>query len=175
MKTPHRAAQLLVPIAILFAAGSAVAWGQARNEEPAGSYTALIAEVRQLRLAVEESSRQQSQIQGLSAYLSAQQSRLIQVGAQLDAVRQELTDASARSQEFANLLSGAQSEAAQATSVEEREQAYDMGRLFKQQAASAAERERQIRERESVLTQVLQTEESRWLDLMTRLEQSFTR
>ena len=38
-----------------------------------------------------------------------------------------------------------------------------------------AERERQIRERESVLTQVLQTEEARWLDLMTRLEQSFKR
>ncbi len=108
-------------------------------------------------------------------YLSAQQSRLIQVGAQLDSVRKELTDASARSQEFANLLSGAQSEAAQATSVEEREQANDMGRMFKQQAASAAERERQIRERESVLTQVLQTEEARWLDLMTRLEQSFKR
>jgi hypothetical protein len=47
--------------------------------------------------------------------------------------------------------------------------------MFKQQATAAAEREQQIRERESILTQVLQTEESRWIDLMTRLEQSVKR
>ena len=175
MKTTHRAARLLVPLAVLFAVASAVAWAQARNDEPGGSLSALIAEVRQLRQAVEESSRQQAQIQGLSVYLSAQQSRLMQIGAQLDALRTELTSASGQSQQFANLLSGAQTEAARATSVEEREQAADMSRLFKQQAAAAAERERQIRERESVLTQVLQTEEARWLDLMNRLEQSVKR
>ena len=175
MKTTHRAARLLVPLAVLFAVASAVAWAQTRNDEPAGSLSALIAEVRQLRQAVEESSRHQAQIQGLTVYLSAQQSRLMQVGAQLDAVRTELAAASARSQEFANLLSGAQTEAARATSVEEREQASDMTHMFKQQASAAAERERQVRERESVLTQVLQTEEARWIDLMTRLEQSVKR
>ena len=99
----------------------------------------------------------------------------MQVGAQLDAVRTELTAASAHSQEFANLLSGAQTEAARATSVEEREQAADMSRHVQAAGSGAAERERQIRERESVLTQVLQTEEARWLDLMTRLEQSVKR
>jgi hypothetical protein len=174
MKTSHRAAQVLVPIAILFAAGSAIAWAQARSEEP-GSMTALIAEVRQLRLAVEESSRQQAQIQGLSVYLSAQQSRLTQIGAQLDAVRHELTGATARTQEFANLLSGAQTEAARASTADEREEANEMARTFKQQAAAAAERERQIREREAVLTQVSQNEESRWVELVTRLEQSVRR
>ena len=111
MKTTHRAARLLVPLAVLFAVASAVAWAQTRNDEPAGALSALIAEVRQLRQAVEESSRQQGQIQGLSVYLPAQQSRLMQIGAQLDAVRTELAAASARSQEFANLLSGAQTEA----------------------------------------------------------------
>ena len=175
MTTRDRAARLLVPLAGLFVAATAITWAQAQRDEPACSWSALIAEVRQLRQAVEESSRHQAQIQGLTVYVSAQQSRLIQVGAQLDAVRTELAGAGARSQEFATLLSGAQAEAAQAKTVDEREQAVDMARMFKQQADAAAERERQIREREQVLTQLLQTEESRWIDLMTRLEQSVTR
>jgi uncharacterized coiled-coil protein SlyX len=174
MKTSHRAAHVLVPLAMLFAAGSAIAWAQARSDEP-GSMTALIAEVRQLRLAVEESSRQQAQIQGLSVYLSAQQSRLTQIGAQLDAVRNELANATARAQEVANLLSGAQTEATRASTAEEREQATEMARMFKKQAAEAAERERQIRERELALAQTLQNEEGRWVELVTRLEQSVKR
>lgn len=174
MKTSPRTAQLLVLLAILFAAGSAIAWAQARSEEP-GSMAALITEVRQLRLAVEASSRQQAQIQGLSVYLSAQQSRLTQIGAQLDAARNDLIGATASAQQFANLLSGAQTEVARASTAEEREQTTDMIRMFKQQAAQAAERERQIRERELALTQALQSEEARWVELVTRLEQSVRR
>jgi hypothetical protein len=121
MNTTHRAARLLVPLGMLFAAASAVAWAQAQSIEPAGSLSALIAEVRQLRQAVEESGRQQAQIQGLTVYLSAQQSRLMQVGAQLETVRKELASATERSQEFTNLLSSAQTEVARATTVEERE------------------------------------------------------
>jgi hypothetical protein len=47
MNTAHRAARLLVPLGMLFAAASAVAWAQAQSIEPAGSLSALIAEVRQ--------------------------------------------------------------------------------------------------------------------------------
>ena len=83
--------------------------------------------------------------------------------------------ATERAQQFANMLSGAQTEAARASTTEEREQATEMARMFKQQAAEAAERERQIRERELVLTQALQTEEARWVELVTRLEQSVKR
>jgi hypothetical protein len=92
-----------------------------------------------------------------------------------ETARKELASATERSQEFANLLSSAQTEVARATTVEEREQTTGMSRMFKQQATAAAEREQQIRERESLLTQVLQAEESRWIDLMTRLEQSVKR
>jgi hypothetical protein len=128
---------------------------QVRTGEESGSLSALVAEVRQLRVAVEESNRRQAEIQTLSVYLSAQQSRLIQIGARLDAVRNELTAAAGMSQQFAGLLTNARSEAAQAGDADARHQAMEMTRLFKPRAADAAERERQIRERESELSQAL--------------------
>jgi hypothetical protein len=41
-----------------------------------GSFAALVAEIRQLRVAIEQSTRSQTQTQALAVYLSTQQSRL---------------------------------------------------------------------------------------------------
>src|SRR5688500_4184791 len=65
-----------------------------------GSLAALTAEVRQLRVAVEDLARVQAETQALGVYLSAQQSRVQQVSAQLDAARKELETATVRSQAF---------------------------------------------------------------------------
>ena len=172
MNTRNR---LVSAIAFMILAATGATVAQVRTDDGGGSLTALIAEVRQLRLAVEESNRRQSEIQSLGVYLSAQQSRMIQVSARLDAVRNELNAANAQSQHFANLLANAQAEAAQATDVEARQQAVEMSRMFKQQAAGAAEREQQIRDRESELAQALHTEEARWTELIARLEQPVKR
>ena len=74
-------------LAILVFGCIAVVQRQEKNEAlGGGSLTALTAEVRQLRLAVEESMRSQAQTQALGVYLSAQQSRILQVASRLDAV-----------------------------------------------------------------------------------------
>jgi hypothetical protein len=88
--------RILFPIVVLFTAAEAGV-AQERPQE-IGSLAALIAEVRQLRAAVEESNRQQAQLQTVSVYLSAQQSRLVQISGRLEAARNQLGVAAQKSQ-----------------------------------------------------------------------------
>ena len=175
MTETRRFARFTVPVGLFCLLGAAVLWAQSQPGEPPASLGALVGEVHQLRLAVEDSTRTQSQIQMLSVYLSAQQSRMIQVTSRLDATRRELADAAARSKEAANLLANAQTEAVEATRPEERAQAADMVHMFKQQADVANAREQQLRTRETELLQGWQAEETRWADLIAKLEQSVKR
>jgi hypothetical protein len=58
-------------------------WAQGRTEgiDSATSLAPLTSELRQLRMAVEELTRSQTQTQALGVYLSVQQSRILQVAA----------------------------------------------------------------------------------------------
>lgn len=170
MRIPHRLGQLVTGLVVLVGAGTAVIWAQNTAPEP-GSLGALVAEVRQLRLAVEESTRSQSQTQALGVYLSAEQSRLIQVSSRLDAVRAQLAGAASQTRQFANYLATAQAEVRDAKTADDRAQAAGMVEMFKQQSDAAAAQEQQLRDRESELVQSFRAEESRWTDLITRLEQ----
>ena len=162
-------------VALVLVSGPVSALAQGQAQPAPDSLSTLVAEVRQLRLAIEESNREQSRVQYLAVYLSAQQSRLMQLNTRLDAVRTELSGAQAQSQAVAQLVAQAQAEAAAALGPEEREQAEKMGQMFKAQVASALEREQQVRNRESELAQILLVEEGRWTDLISRLEQSVKR
>ena len=168
-------ARFTVPVSVFCLLGAAVLWAQSQPGDVPGSLTALVGEVRQLRVAVEDSTRTQSQIQMLSVYLSAQQSRMIQVTSRLDATRRELADAAARSREAAIRVSNAQTEAVEAKRPEEREEAADMVHMFKEQVDAAAAREQALRAREAELLQAWQAEEARWAELITKLEQSVKR
>jgi len=158
---------------VLTVCGAAVLWAQ--NQTPDGTLGALIAEVRQLRLAVEESGRTQSQIQMLSVQLSAEQSRIVQLAARLDATRRDLTEASAHAKEAASLVARAQAEAADAADPDERAGSGGMLQIFKQQADVATGREQQLRAREAELLQAVQFEEGRWNDLIAKLADSVKR
>src|SRR5688500_14852551 len=84
--------------AILTAADEPQRAHESSREAPAiadGSLAALTAEVRQLRLSVEELARSQTKTQALAVYLSAQQSRLQQADQQLAVARRELDAATA--------------------------------------------------------------------------------
>lgn len=77
------------------------------SEAPArsdGSLAALTSEVRQLRLAVEELARSQSETQALTVYLSAQQSRMQQADQQLAAVRDQIASTTAVRQDLETRL-----------------------------------------------------------------------
>lgn len=137
---------------------------------PDGSLAALTAEVRQLRLAVEELARSQTETQALGVYLSAQQSRLQQADQQYAAARRELDSATAARDRIEAQLTDAMAEQPRATSAERRaelEQAIDD---LKYEQARVDRDLQQARNRENDLSRELQSEETRWNDLIARLE-----
>lgn len=154
---------------VLVGAAGATSWMQTATADP-GSIAGLTAEVRQLRVAVEQSTRTQSQTQALSVYLSAQQSRMVQLAQRLDRVRDDATAARARSQQIAGLLKMAAGDPDPSASAAERAEHNEMTRLFKAQVDQAAEEEQRLRAREAEMQQMMQQEEARWTDLISRLE-----
>jgi septal ring factor EnvC (AmiA/AmiB activator) len=80
---------------------------QQESIPPVASLAALTSEVHLLRVAVEKSTQTQTQLQGLSVYLSAQQSRLIQTSARVDTIRKDLDIAFRDSKTLADRLAAA--------------------------------------------------------------------
>ena len=163
-------------VALVFAAGSAaMVLAQEKNDAPNGSLAALTAEIRQLRVAVEESTRSQTQTQALGVYLSVQQSRILQGATRLESARKELDAVSLRSREIASQLENLQGEIIRVTEPQRRAQLEDANQQLKFEQRRVAEQEQQARAREAELSLALQVEESRWTDLITRLEQLIRR
>jgi len=110
-------------VVLVFAAGSAaVVLAQEKNDATNGSLAALTAEIRQLRVAVEESTRSQTQTQALGVYLSVQQSRILQGATRLESARKELDAVSLRSREIASQLENFQGEIVRVTEPQRRAQ-----------------------------------------------------
>jgi hypothetical protein len=163
-------------VVLVLAAGSAaVVLAQEKNDAPNGSLAALTAEIRQLRVAVEESTRSQTQTQALGVYLSVQQSRILQAATRLESARKELDAVSLRSREIASQLENFQGEILRVTEPQRRAQLEDANQQLKFEQRHVVEQEQQARAREAELSQALQVEESRWTDLITRLEQLIRR
>jgi hypothetical protein len=144
---------------------------QGRQEPADGSLAALTAEIRQLRLAVEEGTRSQAQTQALGVYLSAQQSRIMQVAARADAVRKDLDDVAARSREMAARLANLTEVSQQVSDSKERNAMEAEGRMLKRELANVAVQQQQLQNRDDELSQMLQSENVRWTELIARLEQ----
>jgi hypothetical protein len=162
-------------VATLIAVCVTTVLAQSRTDAPDGSLAALTAEVRQLRLAVEQVSRTQTQTQGLGVYLSVQQSRILQVANRLNAVQQDLDAATVRSQDLETRVATLTTELNRASEPQARAALEDQLRAFKAEGRHVDLELQQARSRESELTQALQLEESRWNDLISRLEQVLTR
>lgn len=135
-----------------------------------GSLAALTAEVRQLRLAVEELARSQSETQALGVYLSAQQARLQQADQQLDAARREVDTASAAREQIEEKLTALLAAQASATSPDKRAEIEGAIGGFRAEQGRLDRELQQARSRESELSQALRSEETRWNDLIARLE-----
>ena len=163
-------------VALVLAAGSAaVVLAQEKNDATNGSLAALTAEIRQLRVAVEESTRSQTQTQALGVYLSVQQSRILQAATRLESARKELDAVSLRSREIASQLENFQGEILRVNEPQRRAQLEDANQQLKFEQRHVVEQEQQARAREAELSQALQVEESRWTDLITGLEQLIRR
>lgn len=162
----------------LFLAGLAAlgtAGAQGLNQANDNSMAALTNEVRQLRVAVQEAGRSQTQIQALSISLTAQQSRLSQVNERLDKVHAELSTVAAGIGEGRRMMAEAQAEMSSAQSATQREQANDMFTMFKARVDQLTDEENRLRTRELELMNQFRVDEQRWLELVARLEEIIKR
>jgi hypothetical protein len=97
-------------IAIVTVTAASLVWAQdtrapdAPRAVSAGSLDGLTAEIRVLRVAIEDASRRRAQTEALGVYLSAQQSRLVQTASRLDAAAANARAASARVTELGQMV-----------------------------------------------------------------------
>ena len=171
-----RLATVVVIGALALTLSGAAAWGaqQAAAPDPENTLAALTAEVRLLRIAVEKSGQTQAQIQALGIYLSAQQSRLVQLAARADSLQRE-RDGQA---DQARRLSGDVTELEKLLLLPlttpggpSREDLQQQLTTVKRELASMTAMEAQAGARHSQASAELQTELGRWNDLIARLEQ----
>jgi chromosome segregation ATPase len=161
--------------AVLSAYLATVVVAQGKSEAADGSLAALTAELRQLRQAVEQLTRSQTQTQALGVYLSAQQSRIVQVAARLDSAQKDLDSASLRAQQVQSQLAVFSTELQRVVEPQKRDALEDALRATRAEQRSVELALQQARSRESELSQALQVEESRWNDLISRLQQVVTK
>jgi len=148
-----------------------VAQGTPAPVEPDAALRDLTAEMRRLRVAVEQAARAQAQTQALGVYLSVEQGRIVQVATRLESARRELEDLQAASRRLAADLASLESMLSREPDPESRRAIEMRQRATKQELDEMSLRDQQIRSREAEATQALQLEESRWGDLISRLEE----
>ena len=120
--------------------------------------------------AVQQLAQTQSQTQALGIYLSVQQSRVLQVSSQLDAVRKGLDTAAFQTSEVGSKLAELENELPRISDPAQRNAIQDGLRGIRREHGLLSAKEQQARNRELELSQSLQTEESRWSALISRLE-----
>jgi hypothetical protein len=135
------------------------------------SMAALTAEVRQLRIAVQELARTQTEAQTLGMTLSAQQGRIQQITQQLDAVRAGLAASAMTGQGFDMRLAGMRDELSRAGDREQRAALEEQIRAIEAERSTREVELQQVRAREDELSRALAQEEKRWNDTLARMEQ----
>jgi hypothetical protein len=157
--------------AIIVTAGCAATLVAQTSDTSVGSLRELTGEIRQLRFAIEQSTRTQTQAQALGILLSAQQSRILQVTTRLDAARKELDAVGQQSIHHTNELAMLDEAILKISDPNERAAVEDRSKGLKLEMKSMAAQEQQARTREAEMVQAWQQEEARWNDLIARLHQ----
>ena len=163
--------KLVAGIAVLSGAAVVTTLAQGLGPSGAGSLAELTAEVRQLKVAIQEAGRSQNQMQALNISLTAQQSRLAQVSARLDTAEEDLQQAIGRTWEAVAVITTAQNEPRPNITAEERAQLAEMVKMFRREADEAQTRENTARAKRDDLMNAFRAEEARWLQLVARLEE----
>ena len=161
----------LLVAAILASTCVAALVAQGTNRSDGGSLAELTAEIRLLRAAVEQSTRAQTQSHALGIFLSAQQSRILQVSDRLDASRVELNRATRDARSLVQELAAVEVHLQRVQDQAERLAIEDRQRALKREIEAAGAQEQQARVREGEFAEALQIEQARWTDLISRLQQ----
>jgi chromosome segregation ATPase len=146
-----------------------------RTREPAldapdGSLATLTAEVRRLRVAVEDLARTQTEAQALAMRVTAQQTRVAQVADRLNAVRKEVESATAHNQGVEARLAVLSFELSNTTERDARAALDDQIRAIKAEQTGFDFDLQRARSRENELSRALQLEETELNDLISRIE-----
>jgi len=166
----QRTALIAAPVVAALAVASATI--RATPQAPSTDITAsLLAEVHELRVAMERSASVAPRVQLTLARLNIQEQRTVSLSAQLDQVRQEQTRSSLETRKLASALEEVE-KALQTTLDAPQRRGYEFeGQGLKRQIAQQAAVEERLRSREAEAAQLLAAEQSRWVDLNTKLDE----
>jgi len=159
----------LVCLAVTATAFAGAQAGQPRS--PNDVLPGLLAEVHGLRLAMEQSAAVTPRLQLTLARLTIEEQRVTHLAAQLNDVRQQLagTDLALKraSEELADSEKRLQNEIDPA-----KRNAFESGLSYSElQIRQFTAQQQQLRTRENEAVPVLATEQNRWIDLNTRLDE----
>jgi len=132
---------------------------------------ALLGEVHSLRMAMEQSATIAPRVQLTLARLNIEEQRISQLVAQLDRARQDLTHAHGEWQKMRDELADAEKSLPIETD-EQRRRGFEFGIAeLKTRMKRQSGIEEQLRLGETEAMQNLSTEQSRWIDLNSRLDE----
>jgi hypothetical protein len=146
----------------------------ARAQAPASdvqTLQALLAEVHQLRIALERSTQVTPRIQIAVERLKLQQEQVARVARQLDDSRRELDNRRTDQPRIQQSLERLSSAAAQSTDPQKRKELEDVVSMTKLNAEQTEKSLQQMQVREGELASQLQSEQSRLTELNDRLDQ----
>lgn len=140
----------------------------AQTNPDAATIQALLAEVRQLRLAVERSLSLAPRMQLLMQRAQFQDQKVARVSQQLDEVRRQIAAETARQASVTDRLAKIEQDLSGETDAERRKQLEDMRAGLKMAAANSPDQH--LRARESELSNSLMGEQAILDDLNARLD-----
>ena len=135
--------------------------------ESDGSIAALTAEIRQLRVAVQELARSQQEAQTLSVTLSAQQNRVERAAEELQRIRENIGGMTFQIDQIDSRLSSLSEELSLATNLDRRQNLERQIRQARQDKDGFESRLQRARVQESELLRALQTEQGQFDDLVS--------
>jgi chromosome segregation ATPase len=131
----------------------------------------LLAEVRQLRIAMERAATVTPQIQLLGSRLSVQNERLARASHDHDTAKQELDELSAVLAQMAANIPELESRSAQESNPVQQRQLVQEQAAARERVSDLAAREQRLRARETELAAVLGAEETHWAELNRRVDE----
>jgi septal ring factor EnvC (AmiA/AmiB activator) len=159
-----------VAIALVVLALSALVAAASPQSTP-DPVPALLAEVRQLRIAIERSATVNPRIQLFTSRMALQDERVFRVARQVESLRDELDrlttqgrESAARNKQFEEMLAGE-------TDPQKRLELQETQRFTKIETELRAAREQLLRTREAEAANALAAEQARWMELSQKLDE----
>jgi chromosome segregation ATPase len=161
------AAGIIVVLTATFSLGAAPQAN--RTVDP---LSALLAEVRALRIAMEQNATIAPRVQLALARLNIEEQRIAQLAGQLDRARQEVSAGSLQLRKMSDELEDVERQI-QTTTDDKVRRALALGGVpdLKMRIKAQTAAEQAARERENDVLQALSTEQGRWLELNSRLDE----